>query len=56
MQRNVDIFQNRAAAIPESDPQIDREDLERAEIGGRKSHMPDRHFSAVLPLSHLENK
>jgi hypothetical protein len=52
---NVNIFQNSAKAIPKSDEQIVRIDMDKADIGGRKSHMPAQMVSDKLPLSHVPN-
>jgi len=52
---NLNIFQNSAKSIPESDEQIVRVDLGRADIGGRPSHMPKTQVSDKLPLSHVPN-
>ncbi len=52
---NLNIFQNNAKSIPESDEQIVRVPLDMADIGGRKSHLPGTHVSKELPLSHVPN-
>lgn len=52
---NINIFQNSAKAIPKSDAQIVRVDMEQADIGGRKSHLPSQMVSDKLPLSHVPN-
>ena len=52
---NLNIFQNSAKTIPTSDPQIVRIDMSKADIGGRKSHMPAQMTSESLPLSHVPN-
>jgi len=52
---NLNIFQNSAKSIPESDEQIVRVDLMKADIGGRHSHLPPAHHSKELPLSHVPN-
>jgi len=52
---NLNIFQNNAKSIPESDEQIVRVDLMQADIGGRHSHLPAEHVSKELPLSHVPN-
>jgi hypothetical protein len=52
---NLNIFQNNAKSIPESDEQIVRVALDQADIGGRKSHLPKTHISDKLPLSHVPN-
>jgi len=52
---NLNIFQNSAKSIPESDEQIVRVDLMQADIGGRHSHLPATHISKELPISHVPN-
>lgn len=52
---NLNIFQNNAKTIPESDEQIIRVDLTQSDIGGRKSHMPAQEKSGALGLSHVPN-
>jgi hypothetical protein len=52
---NLNIFQNNAKSIPESDEQIVRVDLTKSDIGGRKSHMPMQEKSASMGLSHVPN-
>ena len=52
---NLNIFQNSTKSIPESDEQIVRVDLMKADIGGRHSHLPPAHVSKELPLSHVPN-
>jgi hypothetical protein len=52
---NVNIFQNSAKSIPESDEQIIRVNMEEIEIGGRKSHLPAQAKSGVLAVSHVAN-
>lgn len=36
----MNIFQDPTKSIPKSDAQIVRVDMEQADIGGRKSHLP----------------
>jgi hypothetical protein len=50
---NLNIFQNAAKSIPESDEQIVRVNMEEIEIGGRKSHLPAQHKEAKLGVSHV---
>ena len=38
---NVNIFQNSAKSIPTSDEQIVRVDMDKSDIGGRKSQLPN---------------
>jgi hypothetical protein len=52
---NVNIFQNSSKTLPTSDEQIVRIDMSKADIGGRKSHMPSQMVSEKLPLSHVPN-
>ncbi len=52
---NVNIFQNNAKSIPESDEQIIRIDMTKSDIGGRKSHLPSQMKSEKLGLSHVPN-
>lgn len=52
---NVNIYQNNTKTIPKSDPQIERVDMEQIDIGGRKSHLPDKMKSGALALQHVPN-
>lgn len=52
---NLNIFQNNAKSIPESDEQIIRVDMTQSDIGGRKSHLPAQEKSGALNLSHVPN-
>lgn len=52
---NVNIFQNSAKSIPTSDEQIVRVDLDKSDIGGRKSHLPAQDKSGAMTLSHVPN-
>ena len=52
---NLNIFQNNAKMIPESDEQIVRVDLSNLDIGGRKSHLPSQQKSGAMNLSHVPN-
>jgi hypothetical protein len=49
------IFQNNAKSIPTSDEQIVRVDMDKSDIGGRKSHLPAQMKSGALGLSHVPN-
>lgn len=51
----TNIFQNNAKSIPTSDEQIVRIDMDKSDIGGRKSHMPASMKSGALGLSHVPN-
>lgn len=50
-----EIFQNNAKSIPESDEQIVRVDMEKSDIGGRKSHLPSQMKSGAMTISHVPN-
>jgi hypothetical protein len=50
---NLNIFQNGAKTIPQSDEQIVRVNMEEIEIGGRKSHLPAQMKSGALTVSHV---
>ena len=52
---NVNIFQNSAKTVPMGDEQIVRVNLDQADIGGRKSHLPSQMKSGALGLSHVPN-
>lgn len=52
---NVNIFQNSAKTIPESDEQIVRVSMEQIDIGGRKSHLPAQEMSPKMNISHVPN-
>lgn len=52
---NVNIFQNNAKSIPTSDEQIIRVDMDKSDIGGRKSHLPGQEKSGAMNLSHVPN-
>ena len=52
---NVNLFQNQAKSIPTSDEQIVRVDMDKSDIGGRKSHMPATMKSGALSINHVPN-
>jgi hypothetical protein len=53
---NINIFQNNAKTVPmKADDQIVRVDLDKSDIGGRKSHLPAGMKSGELGLSHVPN-
>ena len=52
---NVNIFQNSAKSIPTSDEQIVRIDMDKSDIGGRKSHLPGQAKSGALSINHVPN-
>lgn len=51
----TNIFQNNAKSVPTSDEQIVRIDMDKSDIGGRKSHLPAQMKSGALGLSHVPN-
>lgn len=51
----MNLFQNPAKSVPTSDEQIVRVDLDKSDIGGRKSHLPATDKSGGLSLSHVPN-
>jgi hypothetical protein len=51
----MNIFQNPAKAIPTSDEQIIRVDMEQIDIGGRKSHLPAQQKAPGMGISHVPN-
>lgn len=52
----VDVFKSPAkSTIPKSDPQIVRVDFTEADIGGRKSHMPNEAKSDKMNITHVPN-
>jgi hypothetical protein len=51
----MSIFQNPTKSIPGSDEQIIRVDLDRADIGGRPSHMPAQQKATGMSISHVPN-
>ena len=52
---NLNIFQNSAKSIPESDEQIVRVGMEQIDIGGRKSHLPAQMKEGRMSISHVPN-
>ena len=52
---NLNIFQNNAKSIPESDEQIIRVGMKQIDIGGRMSHLPAQNKSDALPINHVPN-
>lgn len=50
------IFQDSTKAIPTSDKQIVRVDMEQLDIGGRKSSLPSGSKSETMSISHVPNK
>ena len=51
----VDIFRNSTKKVPKSDPAIVRVDMTEADIGGRKSHMPNAEKSDKMSITHVPN-
>ena len=51
----VDIFKNSTKKVPKSDPAIVRVDMTEADIGGRKSHMPNAEKSDKMSITHVPN-
>ncbi len=51
----VDLFHNTAKSIPTSDEQIVRVDMEKIDIGGRKSALPAGQQSPAMTISHVPN-
>jgi hypothetical protein len=51
----MNIFQNPTKAIPTSDEQIIRVDMEQIDIGGRKSHLPAQQKATGMGISHVPN-
>lgn len=51
----VDVFRNQTRKIPKSDPRVVRVDMTEADIGGRKSHMPNAEKSDKMSISHVPN-
>lgn len=49
----VNIFSDPTKKVPTGDAQIVRVDMEQQDIGGRKSHLPPRHTSQDLNISHV---
>ncbi len=52
---NLNVFQNNAKSIPESDEQIVRVNMKEIEIGGRLSHLPGQEKSPSMTISHVPN-
>lgn len=52
---NLNIFQNSAKSIPESDEQIVRVGMKQIDIGGRTSHLPSQEKATNMTISHVPN-
>ena len=50
----VNIFSNPTKSMPKSDDQIVRVDLDKSDIGGRKSHLPGQ-MKNDASISHVPN-
>ncbi len=51
----MDIFRDSTKAVPKSDAQIVRVDMEQQDIGGRKSHLPPQNKDMKLSIDHVPN-
>lgn len=51
----TDIFQNPVKSMPKSDEQIVRIDMDKSDIGGRKSHLPNTSKNGELSINHVPN-
>jgi hypothetical protein len=49
----MDIFRDPTKSVPKSDAQIVRVDMEQLDIGGRKSHLPQKGKSPNLSITHV---
>ncbi len=52
---NLNIFKNNASSIPTSDSQIVRVDMDKSDIGGRKSHLPSQQTATEMAINHVPN-
>ena len=52
---NVNIFQNSAKSIPTGDEQIVRVDMDKSDIGGRKSQLPNAMKAGEMSINHVPN-
>ena len=52
---NINIFKNSASSIPTSDSQIVRIDMDKIDVGGRKSQLPSQSKSGELSINHVPN-
>lgn len=50
-----DLFQNSTKTLPKSDDQIIRIDMDKSDIGGRKSHLPSQEKNSELSIAHVPN-
>ena len=51
----VNIFKNNTGSLPKSDDQIVRIDMDKSDIGGRKSHLPMQDKNSELSINHVPN-
>jgi len=52
----VDVFKpSNTRKIPKSDPAVVRVDMTEADIGGRKSHLPNAGKSDKMSITHVPN-
>ena len=51
----MDIFKNKTTKIPKSDPAVVRVDMTEADIGGRKSALPNAEKSDKMSITHVPN-
>jgi hypothetical protein len=51
----VDVFHNPAKSCPTSDDQIVRVDMEKSDIGGRKSALPAQMKAGEMTINHVPN-
>lgn len=49
----TDIFRDSTKSVPTRDAQIVRVDMEEQQIGGRKSHLPAKHVSDEMSITHV---
>lgn len=53
----VDVFKpTNTRKIPKSDPQVIRIDMTKADIGGRKSHLPNESKSDKMSITHVSGE
>lgn len=52
----ANIFQNPMKNVPKNDSQIVVVDMDKSDIGGRKSHMPPSGKSDILSVKHIPSE
>lgn len=53
----MDVFRpTTKTKIPKSDPRVVRVDMSEADIGGRKSHMPNAEKSDKMSITHVADE